>query len=122
MFGQTTRKLVKIALLILYQTNLRTQKSNDHLITYLITNYGQISNSLQPKLISQTQIDFPLKCLKYDVSLKILVFCKNNKWSIENHGLVTQKYGLRFQLGKPPQISDNFFSPSAHLANYFGYF
>ena len=29
MFGQTTRKLVKIALLILYQTNLRTQKSND---------------------------------------------------------------------------------------------
>ena len=24
MFGQTTRKLVKIALLILYQTNLRT--------------------------------------------------------------------------------------------------
>ena len=40
MFGQTTRLLVKIALLILYQTNLRTQKSNDHLITYLITDYG----------------------------------------------------------------------------------
>ena len=40
MNGQTTRKLVKIALLILYQTNLRTQKSNDHLITYLITDYG----------------------------------------------------------------------------------
>ena len=39
MFGQTTRKLVKIALLILYQTNLRTQKSNDHLIIYLITDY-----------------------------------------------------------------------------------
>ena len=35
MFGQTTRKLVKIALLILYQTNLRTQKSNNLLIIYL---------------------------------------------------------------------------------------
>ena len=40
MFGQTTRKLVEIALLILYQTNLRTQKFNDHLIIYLITDYG----------------------------------------------------------------------------------
>ena len=40
MFGQTTRKLVKIALLILYQTILRTRKSNDHLITYLITDYS----------------------------------------------------------------------------------
>ena len=40
MLGQTTRLLVKIALSILYQTNLRTQKSNVHLIAYLITNYG----------------------------------------------------------------------------------
>ncbi len=35
MFGQITRKLVKIALLILYQTHLRTQKSNNHLIIHL---------------------------------------------------------------------------------------
>ena len=40
MLGQTTRLLVKIALSILYQTNLRTQKFNDHLIIYLITDYG----------------------------------------------------------------------------------
>ena len=39
MFGQITRKLVKIALLILYQTNVRTQKSNDHPIIYLVTDY-----------------------------------------------------------------------------------
>ena len=36
MNGQTTRKLVKIALLFSYQTNLRTQISNDHQITYLM--------------------------------------------------------------------------------------
>ena len=68
--------------------------------------FGPVSNS------SNHPLDFPLKCLKYDVSLKILVFCKNNKWSIENHGLVTQKYGLRFQLGKPPKYLTTF---SAHL-------
>ena len=50
-----------------------------YLISYLITDYRQISNSLQPKFISQTQIDFPLKCLKNEVSLKSLGFCKDNE-------------------------------------------
>ena len=39
MLGQTTRLLVKIALSMVYHTNLRAQKSNVHLITYLITNF-----------------------------------------------------------------------------------
>ena len=40
---------------------------------------------MQPKFISQTQIDIPFKCLES------LVFGTNNGWLIENHGLGTLK-------------------------------
>ena len=56
----------------------------------LRTHHAWISNSLQPKFISQTQIDFSLKCLKS------LVFCRNNDWLIDWKSWTRDE--MRFQL------------------------
>ena len=50
---------------------------------WLWTHDGYIHNSLQPKFISQSQINISFKCLKS------LAFCRNNGYLMENHGLGT---------------------------------
>ena len=51
-------------------------------IMYCITDYGRmITRSLQPKSISQSKIENPVKYMK------ILAFCWKNGWVLQNHGL-----------------------------------
>ena len=42
-----------------------------------------LPNPLQPKFVSQSQIDIPLYCLKF------LILCRNNVLIMENHELGT---------------------------------
>ena len=78
----------------------------------LQTHNDQISNSLQPKFISQTQIETPVKCMK------TLAVCR--KCKITDQGHTVTKFEQIVIPKIPYAIPQNLFRRSAKSAKIFG--